>query len=243
MVVSEPVETLTEEHLRYLAESDDYSRRTVVNARPWLENFQAFCGHRSPTELKAKDLEKWHKTLAWTPGPSGNLYSQASVNQAVGAVRRFYRWLLAEGHVRANPTSTLVTPATKRNGSQRFELEGAEKRAVLAALDPDSPYGVRDRAVLGVLLETGISRPACSRINRDHLCFDTGALMTTGRSRKIHSLTEGLLADLHRYLQQARPLLVNDITPALFLDRYGNRLSPGSIQQITNKARSLANLT
>ena len=81
---------------------------------------------------------------------------------------------------------------------------------------------------------TGISRGACSRINRDHLCFETGALLSRSRCQKIHSLDDGLLADLHRYLREARPLLVKENTPALFLDRYGNRLSTRAIDQLIN---------
>src|SRR5690606_11411731 len=137
-----------------------------------------FCGDRDPAELKAKDLEQWQKHLAWNPGPSGKLYSEATVNLAVGAVRRFYRWLLAEGKITVNPTKTLFTPAARRIRSQKLTLEPRQLRKVFSLLEPDTPSGIRDRAVLGVLVETGISRSACSRIDRAHLCFDTGALLT-----------------------------------------------------------------
>jgi integrase/recombinase XerD len=230
-----------EEHLASLRESG-YSQATVATAVPWLLHFHKFCDGRDPAELKPKDLEQWQKQLTWTPGPSGKLYSEATVNQAVGAVRRFYRWLLAEGKMTSNPTNTLVTPVAKQISSQKLELEPRQLRKVFSLLDLDTPSGIRDRAVLGVLVETGISRPACSRIDRAHLCFDTGALLTRGRTQQIHSLTDGLLSDLHRYLRDARPLLVNDITPALFLNSNGNRLSGPSIQQLVRKARKLAAL-
>lgn len=228
---------MIEEHLLFLTESDEYSRRTVVSAQAWLSHFQQFCGERDPSELKTRDLEQWHKQLVWAPGPSGKLYSEGTVNQAVGAVRRFYRWGLAVGKFKIDPTKTLLTPKAKTIRSQPLKLEASELRQIFAALDPDSPYGIRDRAVLGILVETGCSRPACSRLDQSHLCFETGALLTKGRSQKVHSLSDGLLADLKRYLRDARPLLVTDITPALFLDRYGNRLSPGSVQQIVNRAQ------
>jgi integrase/recombinase XerD len=228
------------EHLRALEASDDYSPATIRAAIPWLLHFQEFCGARDPAELKPKDLEQWQKYLTWTPGPSGKLYSEATVNQAVGAVRRFYRHLLAEDKLATNPTETLVTPKARVTRSFKLDFEPAQKRAVFASLDPDSPFGIRDRAVLGVLMEAGISQPACSRIDQDHLCFDTGALLAKGRKQTIHSLTDGLLADLHRYLRDARPLLVGDTTPAFFLDRNGNRLSPGSVRQVVNRARRIA---
>lgn len=233
---------MIEEHLKALQANPDYRESTVSSARAWLTNFQAFCGDRDPTELGVKDLEQWHKQLLWTPGPSGKLYSESSVNQAVGAVRRFYRWLLAEGKLKENPTRTLVTPQAKKTRTNRLILTGSQKRKVLSTLNLESPIGIRDRAVLGLLIETKISRPACSRIDRGHLCFDTGALLTKGRTQQIHSLGDALLADLHRYIREARPLILQESSPALFLDRYGNRLSAASVQQIVNRALSLAQL-
>jgi len=225
-----------EEHLAALRE-DGYSPQTLEAAARWLRHFKSFCGDRSPTELKPKDLEQWHKELVWTPGPKGKLYAENTVAQAVGAVRRFYRRLLAEGKLIEDPTMSLSTPKPKKTRAQGLKLEPRELREIFSQLDLESSFGIRDRAVLGLLAETGISAGACSRLDIKHLCFDTGAVLTRGRTQKIHSLTDGLLADLHRYLREARPLLVTDITPALFLDRYGNRVSTPSVRRIIDRAR------
>lgn len=234
--------TVIEEHLKALEVSGDYSKATVKTARRWLTKFQVFCGERDPAKLNTKDLEQWHKLMVWTPGPSGKLYSPNTVNQAVGAVRRFYRFVLAEGKLKADPTRTLVTKAVKKTRRQALDFNPSEIRKLLSSPDLEATAGMRDRAVLGVLMETGISRRACSRIDQKHLCFDTAALLTKGRSQQIHSLSDGLLADLHRYLREARPLLVSDITPALFLNRDGNRLSGISIQQMVRYHRQLCGL-
>lgn len=231
---------MIEEHLKALQESRTYKASTLEAASRWLTQFRVFCGDRCPSVLRTKDLEQWHKEFTWTPGPSGKLYSEGTVNQAVSVIRRFYRWSLAAGVLQSDPTKTLLTPKAKRIQSQSLELTPTQERQFLSMLNLDTPHGIRDRAVLGILIETRATCPACSRIDRAHLCFDTGALLTKGRTQKIHSLSDGLLADLHRYLREARPLFVNDISQALFLDRYGNRLSAGSIQQVVNRARALA---
>ena len=234
--------TVIEDHLKALKVSGNYSKSTISAARSWLANFQNFCGDRDPTELGTKDLEQWHKLMVWTPGPSGKLYSPNTVNQAVGTVRRFYRFLLAEGKLKTNPTQTLFTPGVKKTKSQALDLMPSEMRKLLYSPDLETPAGIRDRAVFGVLMETGISRLACSRIDQRNLCFETGALLTKGRSQQIHSLSDGLSADLQRYLREARPLLVSDITAALFLNRDGNRYSGTSIQQMVRLHRQLCGL-
>lgn len=230
------------QHLEALSQSGDYSKATIEAAHRWLTNFQAFCSDRDPAKLATKDLEQWHKQLAWTPGPRGKLYSPNTVNQAVGAVRRLYCLLLVEGKLKTNPARTLLTPGVKKTKPQALNFMPSEVRRLLFSPNLESPAGIRDRAVLGVLLETQISRPSCSRIDQRHLCFDTGALLTTGHTRQIHSLNDGLLADLERYLREARPLLVNDVTPALFLNRDGNRYSGQSIQKMVRFHRQLCGL-
>jgi integrase/recombinase XerD len=220
------------QHLEALKRSTNYSKTTIYTAQAWLTRFQVFCGDRHPTELRVKDLEQWHKQLAWTPGPTGKLYSPNTVNQAVGAVRRLYQWLLAEGELKVDPTSTLLTPRVKKTRSQKLDLAPSEIRKLLFSPDLESPTGIRDRAILGVLLETKVSRSTCSLIDQDHLCFDTGALLTKGRTRQIHSLSDGLLADLHRYLREGRPLLISGASSALFLNLKGKRHSGPSIQQM-----------
>lgn len=225
------------EHLEYLELSPEFSDSTVKTARKWLSKFGTFCGKKCPAEMSVRDLNQWHKAIIWTPGPSGKLYSEATTNQAVGAVRRFYRWGLAAGKLREDPTVELWTPKAKKVKRSPLELSPSDARKLLLSPDLDSPQGIRDRAILALLLETRISKNACSRIDIRHLQFDTGALLTKGRYRKIHSLSDGVLADIERYLQEARPLFVTAIDPALFLNRNGSRLSGPSVQQTLNQHR------
>ena len=232
-----------EEHLRALCESDEYSNTTVSLARVWLARFELFCAGKSPEKLTPKDLEQWLKELTWTPGPSGKLYAQNTLIQAVGAVRRFYRWLLAEGELKKDPTVGLVPSSgvkTVRKQSARFELGPGEIRKLLMTPDLDTPLGIRNRALLGFLLETKPSDGACSRLNLTDLQFDTGAVLIRGKKRRVCSLTDGLLCDLDRYLRESRPLLIKGEREALFLNQKGGRLSKGSVRKIYLDCRKLA---
>lgn len=233
---------MIEDHLQALRDSPEYSKATVITAQVWLERFGAFCGDRCPSQLRPADLSAWHKELTWTPGPTGRLYSESTVNQAVGAIRRLYRWAIAEGRVKADPTGQLVTAAAKRTRSNRLQLSAAETRKLLASPSLETPSGIRDRVIFAILLETGISRPACSKIDLDHFQPDTGALLTRGRTQQIHSLSPGLIADIERYLREARPLLLKAKHRALFLNSNGDRVSAGSIQQSLRYHRQLCGI-
>lgn len=229
------------EHLDYL-KGKGYSPATLDSATMWLERFEKFCNGRDPSKLNTEALELWHRELVWKPGPSGRMYSKNTVNQAVGAIRRFYRWGLAAGKLKTDPTSTLFTPQVKPEEKPGLKL--SEARRLLSSPDLDSPTGIRDRAILGLLLETKISKGACSRIDTRHLCFETNALLTKGRCQKIHSLSDGLLSDLVRYVSESRPLLLSVGTSpeALFLNQRGNRLTKNSVSQIWRNHRIRAGL-
>lgn len=233
---------MIDEHLQFLGRGREYSASTANSARVWLHRFQAFCGERCPSRLRASDLVAWHQELTWMPGPGGKLYSESSVNQAVGAVRRLYRWALAEGLITTDPTGSIVTKAAKRTRTNRLELDPSQARKLLSSPSLETPVGIRDRAIFGVLLETGISRAACTRIDLGDLQFDTGALMTRGRGRRIHSLGPGLLDDIERYLREARPLLLQGPHPALFLNIKGERISTPSIHEALRDHRRQAGL-
>ena len=234
---------MIEEHLKALRQrGSGYSKATASTAQKWLTCFQIFCGGRCPSDLRTADLVAWHKELVWTPGPSGKLYSPSSVNQAVGAVRRLYRWALAEGLAKSDPTGSLMTRKAEPARTNRLELSPTEARKLLASPSLETPAGIRDRTIFGVLLETGISRPTCARIDLADLQLDTGALMTRGRTQQIHSLSSGLQSDIERYLREARPLLLECSTPALFLNSNGYRISGPSIQQSLRHHRQLVGL-
>jgi len=208
-----------------------YSSNTLAIHRWWLEQLQQFAGDTELARLTPDDLTQWRQDLVWRPGPSGGNYSENTVHQAVGVVRRFFGWATEQGLVVTDPAAHLKTrrvPARPRR-----ELTPGEARQLLAAVDLGAPAGSRDRAILGVLLETRITRPACAAIELSHVQLDTGALLTTtrrGRGRhQVHTLSTGLLLDLRSYLDFSRPSLAAPEETALFVAVDGRRLSPEAI--------------
>lgn len=208
-----------------------YSPGTLFIMESWLKQFERFCAGRDPAKLKSSELNSWRQELVWRTGPDGVLYSGHTINQAVWVVRGFYRWAEACGYLSKDPSTVLKMRGVPRREKRKWTP--TEVRSLLSCPDLDHPLGIRDRAVLGILLETDITRPACSRLDLEHLQLDTGALFATGRKRGVKALSDGLCADIERYLKESRPILVVDDTQrALFLNQKGGRFSLGSIQRL-----------
>ena len=221
--------SLTDRYLEHLEALKRYSPTTLHINRKWLNLFEVFWGEDELLALSAEDLTDWYQHLTWNPNSQGKLYAENTVNQAVAVIRRFFDWMVCEGLLNENPAGHLKLRASR---GRRKYLTMEQRRRLLKEPDLDRPTGIRNRAVIAVILETRISRACCSRIDLADLQLDTGALLTRGRKRKIHCLSEGLLTDLERYLDFARPLLAQAPDPALFLDRFGDRLSGAAIQSM-----------
>jgi integrase/recombinase XerD len=222
-------------HLEYL-KAQGYAKGSVSAARYWLEHLERqFPGKLA--DLKANDLTAFQQSLRWQPGPRGKLYAENSANQAVGAVRRFYRWAVAGGLVAKDPAAHL---AIKRPPpSVRRELAPSDARKLLLRPDISTFQGCRDRAILGLALDTRASYGTMARLEIEHFQPDTGAILLQGRRREIVSLSDGLCIDLVRYLREARPAVAQPGELALFVGQHGGRMAGGYFRQlIANHARA-----
>lgn len=225
---------------RYLAhlEREGYSKATREVARHWLEHLEKQLGDL--VELGRAELTDYDKRLRWQPNTRGQMYSENSVNQAIEAVRRFYRWAVAVGVLKNDPASHLVTRRVP--AKPRRELSIGEARKLLSQPDPRTFHGARDRAVLGLIIEHRLAFKALSNLDCGSFHYDTGALLVGGRRRGILSLSDGLAEDLQRYLTEARPGVAKVGESALFVSREGARMSNVSYRAILDRHAKAAGL-
>lgn len=82
--------------------------------------------------------------------------SPASVNTVIVGVRLLLRWFYATA-MTATPLAQ-ATPWLARGHMSTLPrtIEAGHAQALLGTCDPDSPAGLRDAAVLGVLLRLGL---------------------------------------------------------------------------------------
>jgi integrase/recombinase XerD len=221
---------MIEDYLNSLRASG-YAGSTVEISRNWLEHFLS----RSPgppAELKPADLTRYHQSLQWEPGPSGKLYSQSTVNQAVGVLKSYFRWCIEQGHLKKCPASHIVT--RRPPAKERVYLTPTQARVVLELPDLNTPLGLRDRAALGLIIEQQASPATLSRLELVDFQPDTGALLIKGRKRRIVSLGAGLQADLERYIRLGRQGYAQPGETALLVSRSGKRMSGQAFRVMLN---------
>jgi site-specific recombinase XerC len=88
------------------------------------------------------------------PVPEGQGLSKPSVKQHLAALRMLFDWLVV-GHVLdVNPAHAVRGPKYSQKKGKTPVLDRDEARALIAAIDTSSLTGLRDRALIGIMIYT-----------------------------------------------------------------------------------------
>src|SRR5687767_458569 len=151
--------------------------------------------------------------------------SARSVARALAAIRGIFRFLVAERHLKKDPTENLENPKLWSNlpkSMQPFEVE-----ALLAAPDRTTPEGARDAAMLELLYATGLRVSELIKVRIDDVVMDAGFLRTIGKGSKERIVPFGETArdTIVAFIEKGRPELDKYSDPHLFLTRRGRPMS------------------
>jgi len=151
--------------------------------------------------------------------------SARSVARALAAIRGLFRFLVAERHLKKDPTENLENPKLWSNlpkSMQPFEVE-----ALLAAPDRTTPEGARDAAMLELLYATGLRVSELIKVRIEDVVMDAGFLRTIGKGSKERIVPFGDTARdaIIAFIEKGRPELDKYFDPHLFLTRLGRPMS------------------
>jgi integrase len=106
-----------------------------------------------------------------------------SSRMVLAAVRMFLRHLAAEGQCRPGLEHALTPLANWSQASLPRGLPPEEIRRVLA-MCPSTPRGLRDRAVLLLLIRLGLRAGDVSKLRFSDLCFQTATIRESGKGAR-----------------------------------------------------------
>jgi integrase/recombinase XerD len=152
---------------------------------------------------------------------------QCTISKILSSLRSFYRFCVLEGLMPANPAETVEMPRVKRKIPKVFSAEEIEH--FLAACAPDTPSGLRDRALFELMYSCGLRVSEAADMSLDQLYMKEGFLKIIGKGGKerVVPIGEHAVHWLSRYLEEARPKLLRAKrkNSFIFLNRFGGRLS------------------
>jgi len=160
-------------------------------------------GGRLITATEA-DIDAWLAHLHRRPEKA----RPATLRRFQATLRRFYRWLLAEGRIARDPLRDIQSPVVPARFPKT--LSEAQVEALLAAPDPTTPQGLRDRALLELLYATGLRVSELVGLKLFNLSLDDRVVRTFGKGGKERLAPLGEIAAdwLDRWLREGRPALL-----------------------------------
>jgi len=169
--------------------------------------------------VKRQHIVKYIQSLR-----SGGI-SARSVARALAAVRGFFRFLVAERHLKHDPTENLDNP--KLWSTLPKSLDPAEVDDLLAAPDRSTPDGLRDAAMLELLYATGLRVSELIRVKVEDLVLDAGFLRAFGKGSKERIVPFGESAGkaITTYIETARPHFNRRNDVHLFLTNRGRPMT------------------
>lgn len=173
---------------------DGLARNTIASYRTDLEQFAAFL---EKNLLKAREAD----LFAFLGSRKGRVSSAA---RRVSSLKRFYRYCLRERRIGADPTLKLDPP--KRIPRFPKSLSEADVEALLAAPDPATPMGLRDRAMLETLYATGLRVSELVALKTFEANLEAGVVRVLGKGSKerLVPLGEESVHWLSKYSTEAR---------------------------------------
>ncbi|MCJ7443959.1 MAG: tyrosine-type recombinase/integrase [Methanotrichaceae archaeon] len=157
---------------------------------------------------------------------------QSSIERAFTVLTTFYDFLEEDGLVSANPVKAMrkryLRSYKNANESQKRKLISIEEASILV----NSILDTRDRAIVILLLKTGVRRHELTDLDIDDVDMDNMTIQlkpTAKRSnREVYFDSEAAEA-LGRWLR-AREVRNKNGSPALFISRRGGRLAANMVQ-------------
>jgi len=221
------------EYLETLQMERGASRNTLAAYRRDLAGYAAFVA-RAGTRIEAADLPVLVRYLGALRrrGLGGR-----SVARHLSAVRGLYRFLLASGVIRRDPTEHLDSPRPPRRLPRT--LSEQDVAAIVETPDTTRPDGLRDRALLELLYGCGLRASEAIALRVDDANLEGGYIMATGKGSRQRLVPMGAqaIASIRRYLEAGRERLVKRGEPAaLFLNRSGGALSRQAVWHLLKRS-------
>ena len=201
------VDNMVKAYMRYLKLERNLSQNTIEayrNDLRWLLAYVNYHGLKVET-VKLEDLDNFSASL------HDQRITPRSQARILSGVRSFFKFLLLDGFIDADPTELLVSPHV-RNALPDV-LSTAEVDRLEASIDLSKWEGQRNRAIIEVLFSCGLRVSELVNLKLSNLYVEEKFVRVTGKGGK-----ERLVPISSRALDELN---------AWFADRNVMRIKPG----------------
>lgn len=167
-------------------------------------------------------------------------YSKRTIARKLASIRSFFKFLIREGELVANPFEMLRTPKQDKKLPQFLSI--TEVDVLLKTPDSSSVMGLRDMAIMETLYSTGIRVSELVGLDEGHIDFTAGMIKVQGKGKKerlvpigshaINAINEYINSKPRSKMKEEKSVSRSE---PLFLNKYGDRLTARSVARSLDK--------
>ncbi len=222
-----------ERFLNHLRNERNLSPETLRAYRNDLEQLCIYFKAEDPQKLIELDIYQVRDYLAHL---NAKAYSKTTVVRKLAAIRSYFKYIKREGISDKNPFESVRTPKVEK--ALPHFLTVKEILRLLETPATDTLRGLRDRAILETLYSTGLRVSELIGLDWEDLDEAQGVLRARGKGKRERIVPIGSfsLEAIRRYREKL-PAEMRNRSPrsAVFLNRFGTRLSDRSVRKILDK--------
>ena len=211
---------LVDNYLIWLEVEKGYSPKTIREYKYDLQMFNNFNNERSIEMRTTTDLRRFFLHLK-----REKKYSPRSLHRKICSLKSFYKFLKKEAFISSNPAENIESPKIPKSLPKTISVEDTLRFL-------KTPDNIRDRTILFLLYGTGMRVSELSNLNIDSVDLENRMLRVVGgkgNKDRLIPLPDVLIPIIEEYMESRR---LDIKSPALILNRSGNRLTTRSIQRL-----------
>jgi site-specific recombinase XerD len=210
-------------------------------------------GYACIQDITERDLIGWLAYLRNATNKLGRAYSSRSIQTYYTYVLAFFHWLVEHGYLEENPLKSVKLPKADKPLIRVF-TEDELMRLDLACdrlshgrsltSDERKALAARDRAILWMLLSTGVRLSELCGLRLRDIDWKQGMIYIRGKGAKERKVPFGSVARQHlnTYLQYWRGDPLDPVNEHVFLSVFGKPLSDNAVQRMFKRLAERANI-
>ncbi|MDP3980335.1 MAG: tyrosine recombinase XerC [Chlamydiota bacterium] len=224
-------DSLIDNYCRYMEGQRNFSQHTISNYTRDIRQFFSYVKTHEPgsMDITKIDLYVLRRYLGLM---QRKLLNRASVLRKMASLRSFFKYLVQNGEMPANPMMAISSPRGTRRLPKFLTID--EVNRLLDSVPIGRKETLRDRAVLELLYSTGIRVSELAGLNVDAIDFSAEMIRVMGKGRKERIVPMGSYAAkaLQEYLKQRT---ASESRKAVFVNKFGNRMTVRGVQRVIEK--------
>lgn len=219
------------EFLDYLKYNKKYSNYTILNYENDLKKLEHFLKIKNYNinNLTYKNINEFIIYL------KDEILSTNTINRILSSSRTYFNYLEKNNIIKYNPFNLANSLKKDKVLPNYFKYSDFEE--MINAIDVKKPLGVRNRALLELLLATGARIGEVVNIKCQDVDLNGGEIKVLGKGNKerIVYINEHTIDALNEYIYSAREVLKKEDEDYLFLNHLGTKLTDRGVREIINQ--------